>query len=210
MRHGQLLLAPVFSAAIFLSCLFASYANADDATFSLPGKYRAAPQTAWIDGRGRIGTNPAALAGTAKFPGILPVDRPAIWGESLLDGYQRALEENKPLILLFATSSCHWCNKMYYEPANVRTIENFSNCAVFVRVDPENDAGALAVKNGLEIRAYPSISVLAPNPDVVEESGRLIGYMQQKTFEQSIGKLLHAVFKTTGRYPDGCPVVAAK
>jgi len=204
----------IFSQAVIVSMLtiafgvVATAARADSTDFKIPGKYQPAPRTVWIDGRGSMGTAPSTLAATAKVPALLPVELPPYWGESLLDGYQRALQENKPVVVLYASSGCTWCNKLERDLVASREMEKYLPCAIFVKADVDKDIAAKTLLNGLEIKNYPTLSILMPNPEVVEESGRIVGYMDQETFNPKFQEMIDRTRKAQGDGAPECSVVA--
>ena len=187
-------------------CCIAGSAHADSTDFKIPGKYQPAPRTVWIDGRGSMGTSPTTLA--AKLPTLLPVHLPPYWGESLLDGYQRALQENKPIVVLYASNGCTWCNRLEQDFAGTREMEKYLPCAIFIKADADKDLAAKAILNGLEIKNYPTLSVLLPNPNMVEESGRIVGYMDQKSLQPKFQEMLQRTIQSQGDGAPECPVFA--
>jgi hypothetical protein len=135
----------------------------------------------------------------ASLSAALPADPIATndtvrWGTNLATDYDRGVAEHKPVVVLF------------YDVVTTRTpadllstqilmsakLGKAANSAVWSFADVSNDIVAKNMAKALGIKTLPTISVLKPNPDAIDETARLVGVLAIDTTEigimQGIGK----------------------
>lgn len=116
-----------------------------------------------------------------------------------LEAYQKGLAEKKPIVLIVGEDWCQWCKELEKELAKPE-FQKYSQKAIFAKVQPSKDNSAKAIADALEIKNYPAITILEPNAAMIEERGRLVGYMDVKKLDGHMQKLLDSK-PTSGSKP---------
>ena len=119
----------------------------------------------------------AALSANAK--GLVankPLPFPAYFEATMFDGYTAALKDNKPMVVVIGASWCSWCQKQVDAIARSPEFSALSKCAVFIQANPETDAAAKSLAESLRMEHYPTISILYPNREFIQEAFRLEGF----------------------------------
>jgi len=146
-----------------------------------------------------------------------PLDGPAENSERVVfsnrlyeDGFLKAMEDGKPMIIVFSSKECTWCHKLNNETFKSPEMIALQKSGHFIQLDPnydEDDKGNVANlledlkdkdgKNGIE--RYPTTVVLnivkTVKPDGtielrMEEKGRMVGYFDGKNFADNLKKML--------------------
>ncbi len=89
--------------------------------------------------------------------------------------YGYAIQTNRPLVLVIGEDWCTHCNDLERELRDP-SLSQFSGDAVFAYVRPSRDPAAAALAQRLGLTAYPTISILEPNAQMVDERARLNGF----------------------------------
>jgi thioredoxin-related protein len=105
---------------------------------------------------------------------------------NLQQAWQTAVTKKRPLLVLFTTEKCHYCEKMmaetYRHPAIIRLLrEN----AETVKVDARHYSDLV---EQLGIRGFPTTLLVSPEGKTLEV---IQGYTNAKTFAQRMSPLLH-------------------
>ncbi|MBX9693544.1 MAG: thioredoxin fold domain-containing protein [Cyanobacteria bacterium] len=95
--------------------------------------------------------------------------------DNATDAYNYALQTNRPLVLVIGEDWCTHCLNLEIELRN-QNLTQFSQDAVFAYVHPSRDPAAQALAQRLGVTAYPVISILEPNSQMIEERARLNGF----------------------------------
>lgn len=106
-----------------------------------------------------------------------------------LDAYQKGLAEKKPVVLIIGEDWCQWCKALEKELAKPE-FQQYAGKAIFAKVQPSKDPSAKAIADALEIKNYPAISILEPNPAMIEERGRIVGFMDAEKLDAHLKKLI--------------------
>ena len=136
----------------------------------------------------------AALEGAAPKPAAKVIH----WRTELLPAFQEGLKSGKPIVMVYLCpvdrDSCVFCKRMrgsIYAPETQRYVDD----AIFVLVTVNEDGtildkAAALVADRLEIKSRPVISVLEPNPAMLQERGRIVGYYSAEELDTNLNKLL--------------------
>lgn len=105
---------------------------------------------------------------------------PIPWVENdLYAAYNKAMQEHKPLIVMFYADWCNYCKAMDKEALANPEFRKFAKDAVFLRLNVEKDdqyQNTKQLMNRLDIKEFPAMAIMrvdGPNPAVM---GRIIGY----------------------------------
>lgn len=137
---------------------------------------------------------------------IRPVFRPdAVEGNSMgidlegpyknnaLEGYKAALEQGKPLVLIMGNPYCGHCKALKAEFEKPEMSE-LANRAIFCYTNPGDQEGydrsGKAFADALDVRGYPTISVISPNPNKIVELARYEGYFPARTLKTSLNNAI--------------------
>ncbi len=120
---------------------------------------------------------------------------PVVFEATALDAYQKGLAEKKPVVLIIGEDWCQYCKQLEKELAKPE-FQQYAGRAVFAKVQPSKDPSAKAIADALDIKNYPAISILEPNPAMIEERGRIVGFMEASKLDAHLQKLVTPV-KTT-------------
>ncbi|MBI1248029.1 hypothetical protein GC197_09335 [bacterium] len=136
----------------------------------------------------------------AAFDSAVPKPEPTVihWRTELQPAYQEALKIGKPIVMVYLCpvdrDSCVFCKRMrgsIYAPET----QKYSDDAIFVLVTVNVDGSipdkaAALVAEKLEIKSRPVISILEPDPAMLRERGRIVGYYSAKELDANLNKLL--------------------
>jgi thioredoxin-related protein len=106
--------------------------------------------------------------------------------------YNRAMKENKPLVVYLTKPSCPWCRRLEKEVLSSEQFNALADQAIFSKADPREDKTAGRIANSLEIEGYPTVSVLRATKESLEEAGRVAGYFPLDDFMARIEHHLRA------------------
>lgn len=135
--------------------------------------------------------------GNAKleiFDPTKEVGAPIEFSNRLFDCWQKAVKENKPLIVEFSQESCGWCKKLNEETLKSPEVTAYKDKAVWCRLDPikdEDDKGNVAqLQNDLKVDRFPTTVVLRVGENSINELGRIIGFFNAPDFSNNLKQIL--------------------
>jgi thioredoxin-related protein len=156
----------------------------DSQTASMYGARNSAENTSWTK---YVGDGAKDLE---LFEGQKPIE----FTNHLFNAYQRAVAENKPLVVEFSQDNCNHCEKLNKETFRSDEMKQLSDKAIWVRVDPtkhedeKGNVGELAKELGID--RYPTTVVLDVKADSMRELGRIVGYFPGKQFSENMKQIL--------------------
>jgi len=120
--------------------------------------------------------------------------RPIDWRENSLDAFVEAVENEKPLVVVFGDNSSPLFNKQIQEMRSDKDnlMSRLSERAVFVVGKPNEDEYARRMASHLKLTDYPTISVIAPRTDQLTETYRMEGYFKVADVYADLDKALPA------------------
>jgi len=115
-----------------------------------------------------IGTGlalPSILAGMSADAADPPVPQKIKWHRSLKAAHQLATEADKPMLIVFGASWCHYCHKLERETlADKRLVAAIERDFVPVHLDFDRDAKIAKI---LDVERLPCTVVLSPDADLL-------------------------------------------
>ncbi len=105
---------------------------------------------------------------------------PISWRNNSLDAFVEAVENDKPMVVVFGDDSSPLFNRQIQEMKSDKNnlMSRLSNRAVFVVGKPAEDEYARRMASHLKLTDYPTISVISPRTDQLTETYRMEGYFQ--------------------------------
>ena len=97
------------------------------------------------------------------------------WYFNAIDAYEAGLAKHLPIAVVFGTPRCKFCREFIDKALTCASFNRLAGRAVFAYVDPETDGGAKAMTVALRIDAFPTVSVLKPDPSLFYELERING-----------------------------------
>ncbi|MGI9415535.1 MAG: thioredoxin fold domain-containing protein [Hyphomicrobiales bacterium] len=107
-----------------------------------------------------------------------------------LAAYKRAVAENKPLVLIFGKSDCGACKKMLADVLPCTGVNRFAGRAVFAYSEPATDSAARYIGAKLLVNRAPTITIIEPRGDKIEERARITGYFSAAIVSADLEKFL--------------------
>jgi len=107
-----------------------------------------------------------------------------VWQKDVNSAYRLALKGKKPLVVAYFCPAdrkkCMYCKAMKHGLLFSPQIQKLSDEAVWVMVElswngPAKDRTAGMLARRLEIKSRPAITILEPNPRMIQERARLSG-----------------------------------
>lgn len=90
------------------------------------------------------------------------------WHKSLKAAHKLAIETDKPLLIVFGASWCHYCHKLERETlADNRLVPVIEREFIPVQLDFERDAKVAKI---LEVEHLPCTVILSPEADLLQKS----------------------------------------
>ncbi|HNB21074.1 MAG TPA: hypothetical protein PKZ32_01565 [Candidatus Melainabacteria bacterium] len=122
----------------------------------------------------------------------LEKQRPIQWRENSLDAFVEAVENSKPMVVVFGDNSSPLFNKQIQEMRSDKDslMSRLSERAVFVVGKPTEDEYARRMASHLKLTDYPTISVIAPRTDQLTETYRMEGYFKVADIYADLDKAL--------------------
>ena len=107
------------------------------------------------------------------------------WGTNLADDYDRGVAEHKPIVVLFydITTSRYDADILSTRILLSEKLGKVADSAVWCFADVSKDIVPRNIAKALDIKTFPTISVLKPNPDALEETTRVVGMLPIDTME---------------------------
>ena len=118
---------------------------------------------------------PAGTTGTSKLQ----------WQQNLKGAQKLALQQNKPMLIVFGASWCTYCHKLERETLSDRRIVNFIE-QEFIPVHLDFDKDAKIAKI-LEVERLPCTVILTPEADLLLRSE---GFAVPKDFQATLSSAL--------------------
>jgi hypothetical protein len=117
---------------------------------------------------------------------------PIEWRENSLDAFVEAVENEKPLVVVFGDNNSPLFNKQIQEMRADKDnlMSRLSQRAVFVVGKPTEDEYARRMASHLKLTDYPTISVIAPRTDQLTETYRMEGYFKTTDIFSDLDKAL--------------------
>jgi thiol-disulfide isomerase/thioredoxin len=136
---------------------------------------------------------PAAANAQSDFP----------WEEDLVAAWQKALKEEKPLVVYFFSSTCPHCQKFREEVLSTDQFNALANRGVFASVDMAKELSESAKKmsENLKVTHVPGVYVLDARADVINEIDRIVGFTPPEEFFPRFAELLEQWRKGHGERP---------
>jgi thiol-disulfide isomerase/thioredoxin len=117
-----------------------------------------------------------------------PENEAITWQKSLKDAHKLAVQQNKPMMLVFGAEWCGFCKKMEKTTLNNPQLAKYINgtfVSVHIDVDDEEQVAKI-----LDVKSLPCTIILSPEADLL---GRFEGFMQPAPMYQKLvsAKKLH-------------------
>lgn len=123
------------------------------------------------------------------------VEKAIEWRDSAVDAFVEAIDSKKPMVMVFGDDSSPLFKRQMEELAADKDhqMSSLSKRAVFVVGRPDKDEYARRIATSLKLTDYPTISVIQPRTDALEESYRLEGYFPVSDIYSDLNKVLPPV-----------------
>ncbi|MEO8461102.1 MAG: hypothetical protein ABI451_11285 [Dokdonella sp.] len=107
------------------------------------------------------------------------------WGTVLADDYDRGVAEKKPIVVLFydITTSRPDSDVLSVEIIGSVKLQKIADSVVWSFADVSNDLVAKNIAKALGITTFPTISVLKPDGEALDETARVVGLLPIGTTE---------------------------
>ncbi len=117
---------------------------------------------------------------------------PINWRDNSLEAFVEAVENDKPMVVVFGDNSSPLFNKQIQEMREDKDnmLQQLSDRAVFVVGKPAEDEYARRMASHLKLTDYPTISVISPRTDQLTETYRMEGYFQISDIYNDLEKAL--------------------
>lgn len=136
-----------------------------------------------------LGTG-AALGGLARFAAAAPpltglATQKIRWNHSLKAAHKIAIEQDKPLLIVFGASWCTYCHKLERETLGDKRITAVvERDFIPVHLDYDRDAKIAQI---LEVEKLPCTVILSPQADLLLKHE---GYAEYKEYRQTLQSAL--------------------
>jgi len=120
------------------------------------------------------------------------LEKPIAWRSNSLEAFVEAIENEKPMVVVFGDDSSPMFNKQIAElqADKENKMGRLSDRAVFVVGKPNHDEYARRMASHLKLTDYPTISVIAPRTDQLTETYRMEGYFDVATIFSDLNAAL--------------------
>lgn len=98
------------------------------------------------------------------------------WGNDLNSALSEAKKDEKPLMIDFYTTWCHWCKELDYNTYTDAKVNDLSNNFICVKVDAEKNPQAASKYS---IRGYPTVIFLNYDGSI---NNSMVGYKDPAAF----------------------------
>ena len=150
--------------------------------FKVFGTLKFSPALAFVV----LGLVPSASWAQRSQPA--PMRSPGIFSQTSIEkGWQSAVQQQQPMLVMFTSENCRYCKKMLAETYGHPVIRQMLAANTQTVLAHADDYQSLVKRLG--IRGYPSSVLLSPQGDVLDF---MQGYVPPKEFAQRIGPLLQA------------------
>lgn len=113
------------------------------------------------------------------------------WITNTADGYDKGVHEQKPIVMVFGENGT-WSQALSKE-LDKPEFQKLAQQAVFMKSTPSTDVVAANIGKALGVDHYPSISVLSPNGNMIDEVGRIVGYFDASLVSAKVGEYIAKV-----------------
>lgn len=117
------------------------------------------------------------------------------WSNDLNAALKEAKKSEKPLMVDFYTTWCHWCRELDYNTYTDAKVNGLSGDFICVKVDAEKNPRAASK---YDIRGYPTVIFLNSNGSV---NDRVIGYKGPEAFAAVMELALKKARSSWGKVP---------
>lgn len=104
------------------------------------------------------------------------------------EAYDRGVAENKPIVLVSGDANGANFIRLRRETLESPVLASLANTAIFVYTDPTRDIVARNIGKALGYDRLPVISLLAPNPNMLDEAYRIVGLWDAPTVLRELSK----------------------
>ncbi|MBC8088832.1 MAG: neutral zinc metallopeptidase, partial [Phycisphaerae bacterium] len=139
--------------------------------------------------RGLTGTVASCTANIPR-PGRVVVATVHWYVNDLANAYDRGVAQNKPTVFVSVDLNDPNFNRFKTETLQSPIFAQLANYAIFVYSDPTRDIVARNAGNALGYGRLPVISLLAPNPNMLDEASRIIGVLPASTIVNDLTRHL--------------------
>jgi len=107
------------------------------------------------------------------------------WGTVLADDYDRGVAERKTIVVLFydVTTGRVQADMLSLQMLQSAKLGNAAGSAVWSFADVSKELVARNIAKALGITTFPTLSVLKPDPDALDETSRVVGVLPIDTTE---------------------------
>lgn len=138
--------------------------------------------------RGFNGSMRLCVAGIPR-PGQAPALTTIRWYvNNTADAYDRGVAENRPIVLVSGAANGANFIRLKRETLESPVLAPLANAAIFVYADPARDVVARTIGKALGYQGLPVISLLAPNPNMIDEAYRIVGLWDAPTVLRELSK----------------------
>ncbi len=114
--------------------------------------------------------------------------RPALFSQTSIETvWKRAVDQRKPMLVMFTSDNCMYCKKMLSETYGHPAIKRMLQSKTQTVLAHQDDYESLVKRLG--IRGYPSSVLVSPSGEVLDF---IEGYIEPKEFAQRVSPLLRA------------------
>lgn len=136
-----------------------------------------------------LGATQIAIAGG-------PENKAIEWQPSLKQAHKLAVQQNKPIMLVFGAEWCGYCKKLEKTTlANPQLAKYINSSFVCVHIDVDAEEKVAEI---LEVKSLPCTIILSPDADLL---GRVEGFQQPAPLHQklvSAQKMFSEIQQTSG------------
>ena len=131
--------------------------------------------------RGFSGNMRTCVAGIRSPRQVAAVTTIQWYVNNTADAYDRGVAENKPIIVVSGDPNGANFIRLKKETLESPVLASLANAAIFVYTDPSRDIVARNIGKALGYDRLPVISLLAPNPNMLDEAARIVGLWDAPT-----------------------------
>lgn len=131
----------------------------------------------------RFGHSVAQNQTATQLPG-LPGPAPLVihwFVDNTAAAYELAVAQHKPLVLATGTFSAPYFTRLKNEVFSSLELAQLAPYAIFAYADPSHDIVARNFGKALGYDKWPTVSLLAPNRDALDEEARIVGLFDAQT-----------------------------
>ncbi len=117
----------------------------------------------------------------------------AQWRTDVGPAYQEALKKSQPLVILFTSANCHYCQELKRNVIDAGTLKPLAGQAIFVLADTQRDdkfRNVATMQSSLRIARFPTLVVLMPANKKLEDKGHMEGYDSPANYLSRLKALL--------------------